>query len=157
LSPWTPEEESLLRSKYEEHGPQWSIIEMSLPNRSAVNVKISWTTTISRQSRDTWDTRMTIPSESNHSDPTVQTTSLVVIVSSMDNSSQFRSQITIIPPSSPSPQHSLAHVTTGINESIKQENKNEHPMDIFGRSLLQNSQFPMSDMFAESIFHMFSF
>jgi hypothetical protein len=148
LSPWTSEEESLLRSKFEEYGPQWSILKMFFPNRSAVNIKNHWTTMISRQSRDAWETRTIIPSESNHSDPSTQITSSVVIVPSIDDSSQS----TIIPPQSSSPENPSTHMITGMNQSIEQENKHVHPMDIFDLNLLQNFQFPLSDMFIESYF-----
>jgi hypothetical protein len=103
---------------------------------------------ISRQSRDAWETRTTIPSESIHPDPTVQITSPVVIVPSMDDSSQT----TILSSQSPPPENSMAQVTTGTNKSIQQENKNEHPTDIFDLNLFQNSQFPITDIFAESYF-----
>jgi hypothetical protein len=59
LGAWTPEEESLLRAKFEEHGPQWSILKSHFPNRSAVNVKNHWTTMIARESREAWEHRTT--------------------------------------------------------------------------------------------------
>jgi hypothetical protein len=56
LSPWTPEDECLLRAKFEEHDPLWSILKVFFPNRSTMNVKNHWTTMISRQTCNARDT-----------------------------------------------------------------------------------------------------
>jgi hypothetical protein len=57
LTTWTAEEESLLQAKFEEYGPQWSILKSFFSNRSAVNVKNHWTVMISRESRNAWQPR----------------------------------------------------------------------------------------------------
>jgi hypothetical protein len=62
LTAWTPEEEALLRAKFEEYGPQWSILKSFFPNRSAVNVKNHWTTMVSRESRNDWEARNSVSS-----------------------------------------------------------------------------------------------
>jgi hypothetical protein len=143
LSPWTPEDECLLRAKFEEYGPQWSILKMFFPNRSAVNIKNHWTTMISRQNRNMWETHTIIPSES---------ISPRVFIPSVEDPSQYLSHSTTMLSQSSSPANSSIHVITGTNQSVEQEQKHEHehPIDIFDLNLLQNSQFPMSDMFTES-------
>ena len=39
---WSDEEDSLLIKLYKENGPKWSIIQKSIPNRSANNIKNRW-------------------------------------------------------------------------------------------------------------------
>jgi hypothetical protein len=57
LSAWTPEEDALLREKFEVYGPQWSILKSFFINRSAINVKNHWTTLISQDCRQAWESR----------------------------------------------------------------------------------------------------
>jgi hypothetical protein len=57
LAAWTPEEDALLREKFDVYGPQWSILKSFFGNRSAANVKNHWTTLISRESRRAWELR----------------------------------------------------------------------------------------------------
>jgi hypothetical protein len=41
-SPWTPQEDALLREKYAEFGSQWCLIARDFPNRTDVNIKNRW-------------------------------------------------------------------------------------------------------------------
>jgi hypothetical protein len=40
--PWTPEEDQLLRHKFETCGPRWRELEVFFPNRSDINLKNRW-------------------------------------------------------------------------------------------------------------------
>jgi hypothetical protein len=62
LSAWTPEEDAQLREKFEVYGPQWSILKSFFANRSAINVKNHWTTLISQDCRQAWESRSSAPS-----------------------------------------------------------------------------------------------
>jgi hypothetical protein len=62
LSTWTPEEDAQLREKFEVYGPQWSILKSFFINRSAINVKNHWTTLISQDCRQAWESRSSVSS-----------------------------------------------------------------------------------------------
>jgi hypothetical protein len=62
LSPWTPEENAQLVEKFEVYGPQWSILKSFFINRSAINVKNHWTTLISQDCCQAWESHLFTPS-----------------------------------------------------------------------------------------------
>ncbi|OHS93378.1 Myb-like DNA-binding domain containing protein [Tritrichomonas foetus] len=49
---WTPEEEKLLETKFEEIGPHWSKMATFFPNRTDVNLKNHWSAMLNRKSRE---------------------------------------------------------------------------------------------------------
>jgi hypothetical protein len=148
LSPWTPEDECLLRAKFEEYGPWWSILKVLFPNKSALNVKNHSTTMISRQTCNARNTRTTISSEPAHPDSSipVQTISHRVFIPTVRIHQSFYNNVITLA----SPVNSAVHAITGSNQSIEQEQKDEHSIDIPGFNSFQNSQFPRSDTFAAS-------
>jgi hypothetical protein len=37
--PWTPDEDNLLKSKYDELGPRWAVLRQFFPGRTYLNIK----------------------------------------------------------------------------------------------------------------------
>ena len=50
--PWTEEDDKLLKEKYKEYGPKWSLIASFFPSRSDVNIKNHWTRLNNKYNRD---------------------------------------------------------------------------------------------------------
>jgi hypothetical protein len=53
-TPWTSEEDELLRKKVVEFGPRWSLLMRFFPNRTNANVKNRWQTLSLRESLRPW-------------------------------------------------------------------------------------------------------
>lgn len=50
--PWTPEEDELLKQKFQEYGSKWSIIQSFFSSRSDVNIKNRWTIISGKMNKD---------------------------------------------------------------------------------------------------------
>jgi hypothetical protein len=51
---WSETEDELLRQKFAEFGPRWSILKKFFSNRSDVNIKNRWATLLSQDCRAEW-------------------------------------------------------------------------------------------------------
>jgi hypothetical protein len=54
---WSEAEDELLREKFAEFGPRWSVLKKFFVNRSDVNVKNRWSTLLSQDCRSEWKER----------------------------------------------------------------------------------------------------
>jgi hypothetical protein len=158
LSQWTSEEDNVLRNKFDEYGPQWSILKMFFPNRSAVNIKNHWTTMISRESRQAWETRTAVrplqpesqsgPESESESDPrpSIPSSSPIILLTHDQigaNQSTNQQQIRLHQqqPQQNENEREIDHGNEGDCERL---------IDIFDVDLFGQPRFPMSDMFNES-------
>jgi hypothetical protein len=51
LNEWTPEDDAMLRRKFQEHGPQWALITKFFRNRTAANIRNHYRTMLSAENR----------------------------------------------------------------------------------------------------------
>lgn len=51
-TPWTPEEDELLRQKVTQYGPRWVLLTAYFPNRTDVNIKNRWVVLLRRQASE---------------------------------------------------------------------------------------------------------
>jgi hypothetical protein len=145
LTEWTPAEDALLQEKFEEYGPQWSILKSFFSNRSAVNVKNHWTTMISRQSREAWESRAS--TSSRFRPPMAPMTIASLIVASPD------SQVA----SASAPETATETEITGTVSLTQDPTTTDRPliqhdgdsMDLFDFNMFQHSESFMCDMFAD--------
>jgi hypothetical protein len=150
LAEWTPAEDALLQEKFEEYGPQWSILKSFFSNRSAMNVKNHWTTMISRQSRKAWESRASTSSRFPLPIAPTPTTTASPTVIPPDSQAASTSASAPEIATATTVTVSLTHESPTIDCLITQPE--EEPKDLFDFNMFQHSEFLTSDIFADSFF-----